>query len=184
MKRKHDYVCPKCGEGLDVIVQGVSSVRKNSVEVVFECAQGPGKECDFKITVHLLFSTEGEILWPSQDYVRNLFRPEYEQAFVMSKKFGQYPEVSGPFFCEEDAIKQMNYLLYAFPESYCREFKNNLDYRTKLWILKSSQVPRWVLEHMKKVMFLEPWADFRPQDITNPVLREVFLINRSNCSMV
>lgn len=186
MECKGDYVCPKCGGKLNVGIQGFSSARKNSAEVIFKCDSTgkAGKDCDFEVAASLPFSVEGEILWPSQEYVYNLFRPEYEQAFVFSKTLGQYPEISGPYLCEEDARKQMNYLLYMFPESYCREFKNILDRRIKLWVLKSSHVPRWVWEHMKKVMLLEPWADFRPQDITNQTVREIFLISYSNYKKV
>lgn len=179
MDRKGDYVCPKCGRKLNIGIQGLSSARKNSAEVIFKCddKNQTSKDCDFEVAVTLPFSAEGEILWPSQKYIYNLFKPEYEQAFVLSKILGQYPEISGPYLCEEDARKQMNYLLYVFPESYCREFKNILDKRVKLWVLRSSMVPRWVWEHMKKVMFREPWADFRPQDITDPATREKFLVN-------
>lgn len=178
MKREGAYVCPKCGGNLNVSVQGFSSGRKNGVEVLFKCdvADKASQDCDFEIVASLSFSVEGEILWPSQEYIYNLFRPEYEQAFVLSKILGQYPEISGPYLCEEDAQKQMHYLLYKFPESYCREFKNVHDHRTKLWVLQLSQIPAWVWEHMKKVMSQEPWVDFRPQDITTEAIREKFFL--------
>ena len=178
MEQEIAYVCPKCGGDMGVYVQGISSWKKDSVEVVFECMglASTSKECDFRITVDLPFADDERILWPSQEYIYNLFQPEYEQAFVLSKTVGQYPEISGPFSYEGEALKQRNYLLYAFPETYCREFKNVLDTRAKLWVLRSSQVPRWVWGHMKKVVSEEPWADFRLQDIAAPEIREIFLI--------
>ena len=70
MDQETVYVCPKCGGGLKVSFKSLSYGRKNSVEVLFGCVGKPNlsEECDFRITVDLPFSTEGEILWPSQNY--------------------------------------------------------------------------------------------------------------------